>query len=87
MDNSIHEKYLDELRNSPKSKIVQDGVVVGITHGSCDLVEALVRRANSMSQHEMDWGYIGGRAIIYTLGDPDKAYIDLEMCVPRVRKL
>lgn len=43
--------------------------VVAMLAGPSVVVEVIVRNASLNSGHEMVWGYVGGRALVHSLGD------------------
>lgn len=55
---------------------------VAVLAGPSLIVEIIVRHASIESGIEMDWGYVGGRAIVHAKGDRRKARRALFMAVP-----
>ena len=62
--------------------IYSKGSVVAVLDGSMEVVEAVVRCA-SRNGPEMDWHYMGGRAVVKTLGDIEQAGAALVLAMPR----
>ena len=58
-------------------------VGVAILAGPAPVVEVIVKNAAAESGIDMDWGYIGGRAVVYALGDKRKARQALFMSFPQ----
>ena len=47
---------------------------IAILTGPTIMIEAWVYIASKKSGIDMDWGFIGGRACVYALGDSERAY-------------
>lgn len=60
MDSGIDPKF----KNAP---------VVAILSGPSIVIEAIVYKASKSSGIPMDWGFVGGRAIVHAIGDANKA--------------
>lgn len=63
----------DEMRSAP---------VVAVLAGPAIVIEVIVRRASEESGIAMDWGYVGGRAVIHSKGDRAKSRDALRCALP-----
>lgn len=61
-----------------------DAPTIAILSGPAVVIEAVVRKAEEESGIPMDWGYIGGRAIVRANGNVDEARLALAIAMPRM---
>ena len=61
----------------------QNGKLVAWIDGGKMSVQGMVDEANRWTENKMDWHYVGGRAVIKTLGEPVDALKALERALPR----
>jgi hypothetical protein len=52
-----------------------DGVQIGVIVGPSIVIEVIVKKASNDANIPMDWCYVGGRGIVYAIGNED--HIDL----------
>lgn len=73
MKTNAFEKLEEEVRASKLAAKFTNAPVVTILAGPAIIVEAILYKASKNSGIPMDWGFIGGRAYVYALGDTNKA--------------
>lgn len=71
------------VRQSKLDKKFDAAPSVAILAGPAVCIEIIVRKAEKESGIEMDWGYVGGRAIVHALGDRKKARSALYAAFPQ----
>jgi hypothetical protein len=66
-------------------KIFHQGQVVAVLDGGAKAVEGVVAEANRRLSlaGRVDWHYVGGRAVVKTVGDVEQARKALEQSIPR----
>ncbi len=72
--------------NSCNQEIYEKGQVVAIFDAGMIAMEGIVKEANRKGII-MDWHYFGGRAVVKTLGDVEKAKLALNKAIPRMMSL
>lgn len=72
--------------NRCNQEIYENGQVVAIFDAGSIAMEGIVNEAN-LSGIIMDWHYFGGRAVVRTLGNVDKAKLALNKAIPRMMSL
>ena len=82
MQTKTLKKLKSLLRNSKLSSKFNSAECVAILHGPSVVIEAVVFTASEKSGIPMDWGYCGGRAAVYALGDATKARSALASALP-----
>lgn len=55
----------------PDPEIMRDGDALLVFHAFAWLAEAFVRELAARSDARLDWGYVGGRAVVKHLGDAE----------------
>lgn len=73
-------KKIGEGRLDPKFNRASP---VAVICAPCVIVEVVVKEASLTSDIPMDWGYCGGRGIVYALGDRAKAREALMLACPQ----
>lgn len=63
-------------------EIYKNGAGVAVLSGPSGVIEAIVKTASSRCGEKMDWYYVGGRALVKTLGDAQKAAKAIHSCMP-----
>lgn len=65
-------------------EIYQNGKVVAVLDGRAIAVEGIVNQATKLCGFDIDWYYVGGRAVVKTMGDLTKAKEALGNSIPRI---
>lgn len=56
--------------------------VVAVLSGSTPVIEVIVRYASTQCGHPMNWGFVGGRAIVQSPGDKNQCRSALRLAIP-----
>ena len=71
-----------------QQKVYKDGEVVFVTHTiSSNAIEGWVKKIAQYSGQEVDWHFVGGRAIVKALGDIPKVHKAIEELMPEHDRL
>lgn len=81
-------KIWEDLEASVKANaidpILKNSPVVAIMSGTPIVIEAILYRASKASGIPMDWGYVGGRAIVHADGNAAKAVAAIQEAMPKI---
>lgn len=80
-----HPMLASSNEGSCDHKIYSTGAFVAVMDGaSAKLIERLVNEASEACCQKMDWHYMGGRAVVRTLGDVRKCRGAIVAFMPRI---
>lgn len=74
MNKKRWESLEKEVRRGKLHARFHNAPCVAILSGPTIVIEACVYIASKKSGIDMDWGFIGGRAFVYSLGDMEKSH-------------
>jgi hypothetical protein len=72
-------KFINESVMTDEQK---EWPIVAIMAGQKEVIEVLVALAAENTGFEINWGYVGGRAVILSLGDSEKIREELYVLRP-----
>jgi hypothetical protein len=79
---TVYTLFRDAIRDAKLDDTLARCPVVAVLAGPSVIIEAMVRKAEENSGIPMDWGFVGGRAMIRANGDGDKARAALLAVLP-----
>jgi hypothetical protein len=71
------------IRRDRMDSAFDNAPCVAVLAGDPLVIEAVVQKAAMDSGIEMDWSYVGGRAVIRSHGDRTKCRLALKMAIPQ----
>lgn len=84
----LHPKTKVDSGNEPPPPcdpaIFSEGRIVAVLESGMHVMEALAKEANRHANVKVDWHYVGGRAVVKTLGDTKVARHALTSAIPRI---